>query len=124
MSNKIMGFPAQVLSPVKKFLTKQEKRIIKRKKALSKEDPFADVARVSDNAALDTDVSEQVGHARVTAMKKQLDRQLIQIRKALTRMKLGKYAICEKCHKMINTDRLVVRPETTTCISCEKKKRS
>jgi RNA polymerase-binding transcription factor DksA len=37
-------------------------------------------------------------------------------------VKLGKYGICEKCGKMIDTDRLAINPEATTCIDCEKDK--
>jgi len=115
-------FPAQILAPIREFLAKEEKRLKKRKAALTKEDPFEDVRRVSDNAATDTDAVEQVGHERVEAMKKEVERKLIQIRKALTRIKIGKYGICERCGKMIDTDRLMVMPEATVCVACEKKK--
>jgi len=115
-------FPAKVLAPVKDFLSRQERRLRKRKAALTKQDPFEDVRRVSDNAATDSDAAEQVGHERAEALKKEVERKLIQTRKALTRIKIGKYGICEKCSKMIDTDRLMVMPETTVCIACEKKK--
>lgn len=95
---------------------------MRRKKELAAEDPFSDPKRVVDNAATDTDAAEQVGHARVSALRKEIDRKLIQIRKSLTRLKLGKYATCEKCGRMIDTDRLMIRPEATTCINCERKK--
>lgn len=115
-------FPMNILRPAREFLTKEEKKLVKRKRVLTKEDPFTDSSRLSDNAAIDTDAAEQVGHARVSAMKRELDRRLIQIRKALTRLKLGKYGTCEKCGNLIDTDRLMVYPETTTCIKCEKKR--
>lgn len=117
-----INFPGKILEPVRKFLTGEEKRLLWRKKKLSAEDPFTDVSRVVDNAALDTEAAEQVGHARVSALKREMDKRLIQIRKALTRLKLGKYAICEQCGQMIDTDRLMIRPDATTCINCEKKK--
>lgn len=115
-------FPAKVLAPVKKFLSKEEKKLEKRKKELDKEDPFEDVRRVSDNAAIDNEAAEQVGHERVEALKNEVDRRLIQIKKALTMIKIGKYGNCEKCHKMIDTDRLMVMPEATLCIDCERKR--
>ncbi len=37
-------------------------------------------------------------------------------------VKIGKYGVCEKCGKMIDTERLMIMPETTICVSCEKKK--
>lgn len=115
-------FPAKVLAPVKNFLSRQERRLRKRRADLDKQDPFEDVRRVSDNAATDSDAAEQVGHERAEALKREVERKLIQTRKALTRIRIGKYGICEKCSKMIDTDRLMVMPEATVCIACEKKK--
>lgn len=115
-------FPANVLKPVKSFLSKEEKRLKKRKKDLVQEDPFKDTRRVVDNAATDTDAEEQMGHEKNVALKREVDRKLIQIRKALTFIKLGKYGTCESCGQMIDTDRLMVMPETTVCVQCEKKK--
>ncbi|MBM3205879.1 conjugal transfer protein TraR, partial [Candidatus Shapirobacteria bacterium] len=56
------------------------------------------------------------------ALEGQINRKLIQIKKALSRLKIGKYGVCEKCGKMIDTDRLMIMPETTVCVKCEKKK--
>jgi len=30
-------------------------------------------------------------------------------------IKIGKYGICEDCGQMIDTDRLIIYPETTLC---------
>lgn len=121
MRSKI-SFPTSVLKPIKQFLHLEAKKLEERKKVLEKEDPFADTERLTDNAATDTDAREQFGHARIEAMKKEIDRRLIDIRKALTEIKIGKYGICEKCGKMIDTDRLMIKPEATFCIECERKK--
>ena len=117
-----ISFPASVLKPIKQFLHLEAKKLEERKRVLEKEDPFADTRRLTDNAAPDSDAAEQFGHARVEAMKKEIDRRLIDIRKALTKIKIGKYGICEKCGKMIDTDRLMMKPEATLCIECEKKR--
>jgi len=119
---QVVTFPAKVVEPIGRFLRREEKRLEKRKKEITETDPFEDVRRLSDNAAPDADAAEQVGHERASAMKRQVERKLIQIRKALTRIKIGKYAICEKCGQMVDTDRLIVMPEATVCIKCEKKK--
>jgi len=115
-------FPMNLLEPIKQFLSREELRLTRTKKELEKEDPFNDTKRILDNASSDTDASEQFGHANVEGLKKEIDRKLVQIRKALTRIKIGKYGICEKCGQMIDTDRLTVFPEATTCVACEKKK--
>jgi DnaK suppressor protein len=116
-------FPAKVLEPIKKFLRLEEKKLEERKNVLEKEDPFFNRERIFDNAAVDTEAAEQFGHARIEAMKKEIDRRLIEIRKALTKIKIGRYGICENCGKMIDTERLMIKPEATLCIDCERKKR-
>ena len=115
-------FPANIITPIKDFLSREELRLKKRKDSLDKEDPFEDTSRVTDNAATDTDAIEQIGHERTQALKREVDRRLIQIRKALSRIKIGKYGQCEKCGNMIDTDRLMIMPEATVCVDCEKKK--
>lgn len=115
-------FPATVLMPVSSFLQDQLKKLERQKRDLKEEDPFSNESRVDDNAALDTEAEEQFGHARTSAIRSELDKKIIQVRKALTRLKIGKYGICENCGKMIDTDRLMVYPEATRCVSCEKKR--
>lgn len=122
MANRIK-FPAGVLKPIKKFLHLKEKQLEQRRESLEKADPFADEDRLRDNASSDADASEQFGHATTEALKREVERKLIQVRKALTFIRIGKYGICEKCRKMIDTDRLMVLPETTICAQCNNKKK-
>lgn len=117
-----LSFPIKILKPVADFLSQEIARLERRKKNITEEDPFRDSRRVSDNASPDTDVAEQIGHARTKALEGQINRRLIQLKKALTRIKIGKYGICEKCGRMIDTDRLMVMPEATVCVKCEKKR--
>ncbi len=115
-------FPASVLQPVNSFFKDQLKKLEKQKKNLKKEDPFSNSERVNDNAALDTEAEEQFGHARTAALRAELNKQIIEIRKSLSRIKVGKYGICENCGNMIDTDRLTVYPQALRCLSCEKKR--
>lgn len=115
-------FPANILKPIARFLHLEEKKLENRKKVLEKEDPFSNAERLNDNAAVDSDASEQFAHARMEAMKKDIDRKLINIKKALAQIKIGGYGVCESCGKMIDTDRLMIKPEATLCITCEKEK--
>lgn len=111
----IVQFPSKLLAPVGKFLQERLKVLEKRKKEIIQEDPFNDTSRLIDNASPDTDAAEQFGHARASAIREQLDRKIVQTKKALTRIKLGKYGICEDCGNMIDTDRLIAYPESTLC---------
>lgn len=114
-------FPSRVLKPLEIFLRQKEKKLKDQKKGLEKEDPYADVSRVNDNAAIDAEAAEEAGHERIFALKMEIDKALIEIRKALTRIKIGKYGTCERCRKMIDTDRLAIKPTATLCIECERK---
>jgi RNA polymerase-binding transcription factor DksA len=114
-------FPASVLTPVSHFLTAKLNTLEKRKKEISKEDPFANPSRDEDNASPDAEADEQFGHARTSALKKEISKSIIGIRKALTMIKLGKYGICEECGKMIDTERLMANPTATLCTEDAKK---
>jgi DnaK suppressor protein len=117
-----MRFPANVVEPVAQFLQARLTDLKKRKEKIEKEDPFSDTSRVLDNASPDTDAAEQFGHAKTSAVKQQITKSIIQTRKALTRVKIGKYGICEDCGQMIDTDRLMIYPEATLCVKCMKKR--
>jgi len=122
-SKKII-YPVSLLKPIGLFLHNQLKALKRQKKDIDSEDPFKNVDRISDNAAPDADAAEQDGHARTSAIKEQIDKKIVQTRKALARVKLGQYGICESCGEMIDTDRLVIYPEATTCVKCKSKKQS
>lgn len=116
-------FPTSIIAPVAEFLRSQLSTLEVNKKKVEEADPFKNESRTTDNAALDTEAEEQFGHAMTSAMKSQLTRRIIQTRKALGRVKIGKYGICEDCGNIIDTDRLMVYPEATRCIKCEQKKK-
>ena len=114
-------FPLRALRPIQSYLKNQEKKLKNRKKELEIEDPFNNTNRLMDNAASDADAAEEIGHDRVSALKREIDKSLIRIRKSLTRIKVGRYGLCSKCKKMINTDRLAINPTAEHCVECAKK---
>jgi len=118
MKNKL---PAKFLAPIRRFLESELLKLKRTKKSLSKSDPFSNSERTSENSFED-DLDEQIGHFDNEVKVKFLSKQIVQLRKALTRIKIGKYGTCEKCGKMIDTDRLAINPDATTCIKCEKEK--
>lgn len=121
MNSKIK-FPSNLIKPVSEYLSTKLDSIRLSRKKISTEDPFNDKTRDLDNAATDTEAEEQFGHARVAAIKIELNNKVRQIKKALARVKKGKYGICEDCNKMIDTDRLAIYPEATKCVKCEKRR--
>src|SRR3972149_6065152 len=89
----IFSYPAAVLAPVRDYLSGKLFGLERRQTELVKEDPFADKARLLDNAAADADAAERVGHMQVSAVKQTIDRSIIQVRKALTQIKIGRYGM-------------------------------
>lgn len=116
----MIKFPKKILLSIAKYFEKEKKKTKKRLSAVEKEDPFADTDRLIDNAASDTEAKEQFGHLRAQSLKKELLSRLHKIETALLRVKKGKYGFCEKCGKMIDTDRLAANPAATLCLKCEK----
>ncbi len=90
---------------------------------MKKNDPFADPDHASDNAAVDTDVREQVGHDTIEAEIKDLDKRLSDIDIALKKIYKNAYGTCERCRAPIPQARLQLIPEARFCIDCEKKLR-
>lgn len=119
--NSVIQIPARLLAPIGTFLSNQLQSLEKQRSRINNEDPFL-TGREESQASPDANASEQFGHARTEAFRNQIDKRIIQVRKALSRVRVGNYGICERCKKMIDTDRLMVYPEATLCISCEKKK--
>ncbi|HEX8923973.1 MAG TPA: TraR/DksA C4-type zinc finger protein [Patescibacteria group bacterium] len=113
------SFPRSLVKPIQELLKKQLVKLKKTRRELKAADPFKNEGRDTENS-LEEDVDEQIGHFDAEVKVQFLTKQIVQIRKALTRVRIGKYGVCERCGKMIDTDRLAVRPETTICIDCER----
>ena len=78
-------------------------------------------SHASDNAAVDTDVREQVSHDTIEAQIKSLNTKLINIDLAIEKIHKNKFGQCEKCGNPIPNKRLNLIPEARFCISCEQK---
>ncbi len=118
---KVSRLPSRFLESIKRFLESELLKMKRTKKDLEKADPFKDETRTLENSE-EEDLDEQIGHFDSEVKVRFLTKRMVQIRKALTRMKLGKYGICESCGKMIDTERLAINPEATTCVECQKEK--
>lgn len=118
----MVKFPKSVLKQLSDYLETRKKDLENKLTDLKKSDPFADKTRLLDQASDDSEAQSKAGHERTTALSKQLGIALIETKKALTKIKIGKYGICENCGKMIDTDRLAAMPTARLCLSCEKKR--
>lgn len=106
---------------LRKRLIEQEKTLLERITELKEDDPFLNPDHVNDNAAIDTDVREQMGHDTIEAQVQSLDRKVEMTRAALKKLMKDGYGICENCKNPIPPKRLELLPEARFCVDCEKK---
>lgn len=119
----MQSFPSDVLNDIRKALEEEKARVTAQIELLAAQDPFSDSDRVNDNAASDTEASEENDHERYQAMGDELKTRVAAIDEALIRVGNGTYGYCVSCGTLIDTDRLAIVPTATLCLDCEKKKR-
>ncbi|OGC55661.1 hypothetical protein A2797_01175 [candidate division WWE3 bacterium RIFCSPHIGHO2_01_FULL_48_15] len=112
----------QFIEGIKKTLVAEEERLVKEQEELTKQDPYLNPERSSARTAeFVEEASEDLGHERVEVEKGLLGKLLIDTRHALSKIKSGKYGICENCGQWIDRARLEAFPQARYCLDCEKK---
>lgn len=118
----MMKFPQNILDQINEHLESEKEKIKTTLSSLKLQDPFSDPDRLVDNAASDTEANEESSHERMEALEKELRLHLEEIEEALVKLKKGSYGKCRNCGKLIDTDRLAVKPTALYCVDCERKK--
>ena len=113
-------FSKQFIQEQKERLEKERRKSLNQIEELKKEDPFANPDHGSDNAAVDTDVREQVGHDTIEAQVNDMQKRVGEIDNALKKINKNQYGYCERCKKPVPQARLKLIPEASFCIDCEK----
>lgn len=119
----MQSFPSELLEQLRLHLEEEKKKLVAQMSDLSAQDPFSDPDRANDNAASDSEASEESSHDRFAAMLDELKIKLSHIDAALFRISDGSYGFCSNCHQMIDMDRLAILTTATLCLSCEQKKK-
>jgi DnaK suppressor protein len=119
----MQNFPSDVLEQLRVHLEEEKKQTSQRIAELTKQDPFSDPDRANDNAASDSEASEESSHDRFAAMVDELKTRLSEIDQAMVRIADGTYGFCTNCKQMIDTDRLAILPTATLCLTCEQAKK-
>lgn len=117
-------FPSDLTETIRVQLEEEKKKIVEQILSLSDQDPFADPDRTIDNAASDSEASEEFNHDRMAAIIEELKGKLSDLDGALLRIGNGTYGFCAMCEAMIDTDRLAVLPTAKYCSACEIKKKT
>src|SRR3990172_3114902 len=105
-----------LLDKARKDLTAQESRLAQEKERLSKESL---VARPEVGSLPSAEFVEQATEG--LSEEGILEKLLMETRLALSKMKIGKYGICENCGKPIDRARLRVYPQARYDLDCETK---
>jgi RNA polymerase-binding transcription factor DksA len=115
-------FPAKFLQQVWKVLSLEERRLAKEKERLAKEDPALRPEMTATKPAEFIDAAtEGISQENIEMEKGILNKLLMETRLALSKMKIGRYGVCDNCGKRIDRARLEAYPQARYCLDCEKK---
>jgi len=110
------NIPTEVINKLKERLRGKESRLVNEQTELQKEDPYMAQGRAEGNSEFVDEANEDIAKTVTDVKLSGLQKMQMQVRKALAKIKLGTYGICEVCKKPIDTARLLAYPEATTCI--------
>ncbi|MEK7595738.1 MAG: prolipoprotein diacylglyceryl transferase family protein [Patescibacteria group bacterium] len=116
------GFSTEFLKNVKNLLLSKDKELAKEENLLIKEDPYLKPDRdVMNNEDVD-EAKEDEAKETTDILSRSVREMRMQIKKALAKINIGTYGICEVCHKPIDEARLRAFPQATMCTRCAEKK--
>jgi len=121
MARKKEG-PKNFLDSVKDTLVAQEKKLVGEKERLAKESLAArpEVGSIPSPEFVEQ-ANEGLSQERLEVEQGIFEKLLMETRLALTKIKIGKYGICENCGQPIDRSRLKVYPQARYGLDCEQK---
>ena len=91
------------------------------RKKLADDLAFVRTFKTADSTGDSADVAFEAGSDEMTSQLAEFDsRELVQIDRALDRLKQGTYGVCECCGGKIPVRRLNALPYSTLCIECQR----
>lgn len=69
----------------------------------------------------DENAAEVAEYSDRLSIEHTLEKQLADVRKALASIEKGTYGVCKHCGNPIEEARLLIRPTSTSCVSCKKR---
>lgn len=103
------------------LLEERQQRVLSRRQALRRD--FDDIVERSSDASRDDEHDPEGAtiafeRAQVAALIAAADQELLDVDRAVERVRSGIHDRCEACGGEIPAERLRVRPVTRTCIAC------
>ncbi len=79
----------------------------------------ADYPDYGDSASIEDNASEVADYTTNLSLERELEGDLRDTEKALKAIADGTYGKCKYCHKEIEIERLKIRPESNSCVTCK-----
>lgn len=80
----------------------------------------ANFPNYDDSASIEDNAAEVIDYDRNVSLEHNLEDELRSVEKALKRIEEGTYGKCSYCGQEIESERLKIRPESTSCVNCKK----
>ena len=80
----------------------------------------ADFPDYGNSNSIEDNASEVTDYTTNLSIEHELEGDLRDVESALKRVKDGTYGRCKHCNKDIEIERLKIRPESTSCVSCKR----
>ena len=69
--------------------------------------------------SMEDNATEVQDYTKNLSLERDLQKELSDIEKTLTKMEEGTYGVCNYCGQEIELERLKARPESSSCVSCK-----
>ncbi|QQG43228.1 MAG: TraR/DksA C4-type zinc finger protein [Candidatus Daviesbacteria bacterium] len=115
----MLNLPRKTLIRIKNLLQRQQREVEENIEKVEKDDPTKDIA-LAESSEPGTESWIAEGHAKAIAIANELKNAAGNIKLALSKIRQGKYGVCEKCGKNIEHQRLLIIPTTRYCMACSK----
>lgn len=115
----MLNLPQKTLTRIRNVLQRQQREVEENIKKVEKDDPTKDIA-LAESSEPGTESWIAEGHAKAIAIANELKTAAGNIKMALTKIRQGKYGVCERCGKDIEHQRLLIIPTARYCMVCSK----
>src|SRR3989338_3982229 len=116
----------QLLKEFKKQLEDRKEAVISQLKNIGHQEISEPGAEINFNAnfpqygeSAEDNAVEVADYAKNLSVESEMEKELRDIEKALQKIKDGTYGVCSHCGRPIEIERLKIRPESGSCVSCK-----
>ncbi len=116
----------QLLNDLKKQLEARKENVLEQLRSIGHQEVGEPGSEINFNAdfpdygeSAEDNAVEVADYAKNLSVERELEKDLRDIEKTIKKMDDGTYGICSHCNEPIEIERLKVRPESGSCVSCK-----